>query len=110
MARALISSASLAPEFRLDSLWFGIGHSSNFDDEVENALDEYVDAVFRGGRQISKKDFLFYMENVDEIKNLNHGIEKPRQLRKLMTRHQLFLLAFPDPSFQTHTARKLNQN
>ena len=76
MARALISSASLAPEFRLDSLWFGIGHSSNFDDEVENALDEYVDAVFRGGRQISKKDFLFYMENVDEIKNVNHGIEK----------------------------------
>ena len=78
MARSLVSSASLAPEFRLDSLWFGIGHSSNFDDEVENALDEYVDAVFRGEKQISKKDFLFYVENVDEIKHLNHGRESAR--------------------------------
>ena len=75
MARSLISSASLASEFRLDSLWFGLGHSSKFDDEVENALDEYVDAVFRGEKQMSKKDFLFYMEHVDEIKNVNQETE-----------------------------------
>ena len=29
-------------------------------------------------KQISKKDFLFYVENVDEIKHLNHGRESAR--------------------------------
>ena len=82
-------SASLASEFRLDSLWFGLA-SSKFDDEVENALMSRC-SVQR--RKQMKKDFLFYMENVDEIKNVNHETERLRQLCSLMTRHRLYLPA-----------------
>ena len=73
MARSLIASASLAPEFRLISVYYGIDHSSTkHDEEGEAMLDNYVDSIFKGKSQISRKTFVSYINNVENISNMQH--------------------------------------